>query len=298
MIEKIKCYGCGACSKICPKNAIIMKMDKKGFFYPEIEKEKCIQCGLCEKVCWNPESNNEYFKEPLVYAVKSKDMQTRLQSSSGGVFTQFAKICLEENGVVYGACYAEDFEVKHIRIGNIEEIQKLRGSKYVQSNLKNVYSEVKKDLQNGKKVMFVGTPCQVYGLNQYLRGIDKLNLILVDLVCHGVTSPKIWKDYITFIERKYHGKLSKYTFRNKEKGWRGYHPLAKFDNGRKIESRCITSYTNLFSTDLALREGCYQCNFSSTHRKSDITIGDFWGLEKTIPEFIDDLGVSLVLINT
>ena len=286
-LDKNKCYGCTACYNICPKQAIVMEEDEKGFLYPKVIKEKCINCGLCENLCFKKQ--DEVLEETVCYAVKNKDDLVKSKSSSGGAFSAFASQVLKQNGVVYGADYGKKFEVVHKRVTKEKELQDLRGSKYIQSNLDKIFTQVKADLKENKNVLFVGTPCQVYGLKKFLKKEEQVNLITMDLVCHGVPSPKIWKDYVKYIEKEYGGSLTQFTFRNKQEGWRGYHLLAKFNNNKESTSRKVYSFLNIFSSDMPLRESCYNCSFATTKRISDITIGDFWGVEKALPDFNDNL---------
>lgn len=295
-LDKTKCYGCGACKSVCPRDAIVMQEDEKGFLFPKIIKEKCINCGLCENLCFQKQEQS--LKETMSYAVKNKDENIRIKSSSGGTFTAISEYVLKEDGVIYGAIYGEGFEVVHKRVTTEAELEELRGSKYVQSNLGESFKQIKDDLKDGKKVLFVGTPCQVYGLSKCLKQNERENLIMVDLICHGVPSPKLWKNYVEYLEKEYKSPLKYFTFRNKEEGWRGYHLLAKFQNGKESKSRKVYSFLNIFGSDIALRESCYHCPFSTTQRISDMTIGDFWGVEKALPEFDDNKGISLMLIHS
>ena len=195
--DKSKCCGCSGCMNICPKNAIIMKEDKNGFKYPIVDKEKCINCGLCEKVCPILNNKKEQQKEIKAYACYNKNIEERLKSSSGGIFILLAKEILKRNGIVFGAAFDENFNVKHISIDNEKDIEKLMGSKYVQSNMGKVYKEVKEFLENGKYILFSGTPCQIEGLKKFLKK-DYDKLYTQDIICHGVPSPKIWQMYLEY----------------------------------------------------------------------------------------------------
>lgn len=301
--EKNNCYGCTACKNICPKQAIAMDFDHEGFLYPKIDKMKCIECGLCNSVC--PYKNDVvlggHFDKPKVYAMKHKNVSVRMASSSGGAYTAISDFILKQNGICYGVAFDDRFYVKHICATNIGERNELMGSKYVQSDLGNCFSEIKQALEKGKIVLFTGTPCQTAGLVQYLcvSGVDTTNLMLNDIICHGTPSPLLWKDYIELIEKKYRAQLTGFTFRCKDKGWRGYNVRANFSDGSEVtNTKQLLYHTNLFKVNLCLRPVCYNCKYANVNRVSDITIGDFWGIEKFMQNFDDDKGVSLVLLNT
>ena len=296
------CCGCGACRNICPRNAIAMRPDEKGFLYPHVNQALCTGCGICHDVCpmgqRTPENKTAI---PEFYAVKHRSDQIRMQSSSGGIFTALSDWILELGGSVYGAAFDDTFRVCHKRAVTKEERDEFRGSKYLQSDIGVVFTEVKKDLKNGLPVLFSGTPCQAAGLSRYLciTKTDASGLYLCDLICHGTPSPTIWKDYIAFLTARYPSKVAHYTFRDKENGWRGYQISVAFQDGTVVKNRRdVCSYAVLFSMDIDLRPSCYQCPFASLHRPSDITIGDFWGIENSMPEFEDAKGVSLVLTST
>lgn len=296
--NKQDCCGCSACLNICPNNCIKMKADNEGFLYPYIkEKENCTNCKACEKVC--PIVKDDVREIiPEVYACKNKNEIEREESSSGGIFTLLAKQILKKNGVVYGALFDERFNVYHNKIDNEDELYKLRGSKYTQSNIGDCYKTVKNDLINDKKVLFSGTPCQIAGLKSFLKK-DYENLYTVDVVCHGVPSPKVYSLYIDYIEKKYNSKIKKFTFRSKEEGWKNYKLKFEFENG-KIFSQY--GYENLymrgFTRDLYIRPSCNNCKFKNFMSGSDITLGDYWGIDKVLKDFDDNKGISLVCINS
>ncbi len=291
--EKQKCVGCGVCYNKCNKNAITMVENEEGFKYPVIDNEKCVDCGICTKIC--PINNDFEVKKSFeVFAVKNKDYESRLKSRSGGLFPLICNIAFNKNGVVYGAGFDNELNVKHIRIENIEDVDNLRGSKYVNSDINNCYTQAKMDLENGKFVVFSGTPCQIAGLRACLNYKEYENLVTVDLVCHGVPSHKIYKDYINFIKSKYNKMPNKFLFRDKFYGWDTH--IETFIFGKKRVSSEL--YRNLFYSDLALRNSCYNCKFTNTNRISDITLGDYWGVEVLYPKFNDNKGVSQILINT
>lgn len=292
------CCGCSACKQKCPVQAIYMEENEEGFLYPKIDKEKCIECGLCVKSC--PQLNKcaeqkENF--PKAYAVYNKNQEELLKSSSGGMFSVLANYVLESNGVVIGAAYNEENEVKHICINQIDELDKLRGSKYVQSDINNVYKIAERNLKEQKLVLFTGTPCQIAGIKSYL-GKDYENLILADIVCHGVPSPKLFKTYLTWLEKKYKSKISSYNFRSKEKqGW-GLTAKVVTDEGkvRYIPSGNDPYYDNFLECK-TYRKCCYQCRYTSFIRESNITFADYWGILAVHPEFYSEKGVSLIIVN-
>lgn len=298
--RKEECCGCTACTSICPKQAITMIADEEGFLYPGIKQVLCIECDLCKQVC--PFSDNYRtsgnYDKPIVYAAKHKDDNVRMHSSSGGMFTAISDYILDIDGVIYGAAFDENFVVHHQKAKTPEERNKFRGSKYIQSNLIGVFEDIKNELKKGRTVLFTGTPCQNAGLRAFLnKSYD--NLYLCDIVCHGTPSPLLWKEYIGFLEKRSKSRLVNYFFRYKEVGWRGYNVYALFDNGKsKLNTPDMMTYANIFGSDLALRPACHNCKFCNFSRPSDITIGDFWGIEKGMPDFDDNIGVSLVLINS
>ena len=291
------CCGCTACASICPHNAISMKPDTLGFLYPEVDTEECVDCGLCEKVC---AFNDNYdtslsLSQPDVYAARHKDMQEIETSRSGAAFIALSDWVIEHGGIVYGAGYTDHFRVVHKRAVSKEERNEFKGSKYVQSDLTGVFRQVKADLKAGLLVMFSGTPCQTAGLNSYVGKKLRENLYLVDIVCHGVPGPFIWRDYLAYLEHKHGDKICWVNFRDKQLyGWTAHHESFKFVNGG---GKMTFTYT--FYKHIMFRHSCGVCPYTNTHRPSDITLADFWGWEKTDPTFnVDDKGVSLVLINT
>lgn len=298
--EKKNCCGCTACMNICPKNAITMKEDEEGFLYPEIDKEKCVKCGLCRKICafQNGSQMDEMLQEANVYATKNKFDEVRIKSSSGGMFVTISDYVLKNNGVIYGVAFDENFKAKHIRAENENDRNRCIGSKYSQSSLDDIFKIVKQDLKDGKIVLFTGTPCQVAGLNNFLNNVDKSNLILVDILCHGTPSPKVFREYIKYIEKRRNKKIKEYYHRSKDLGWQHYEKIVYDDNEEEIKTFLSEGWKNIFYSHYPLRESCYNCKYTNTKRISDITIADFWGIEKFAPEFVDEKGVSLVILNT
>lgn len=294
IISKSFCTGCGCCCNVCPKNAISMKIDNDGFRYPVIDKEKCIDCGLCKKKC--PVFSKTKTKEiNECYAAYNKNDEVLMLSSSGGIFFLLALSILKENGIVIGAMF-DSKKLVHMIVDNKKDLVKLMGSKYLQSNMDDIYKKVKIEVQS-RKILFVGTPCQVAGLKSYV-GEDNENLICVDLICHGVPSSKLFIKYINELEKKNNGTLKKYNFRDKSTGWDSYSVSIDFENISKIELARDNCYMKLYLSNLALRESCYNCNFKLGNKFSDITLGDYWSVHKFHKEIYNKKGVSAVIINT
>lgn len=296
--EKSECCGCSACSNICPKNAISMQSDEKGFAYPKISSDKCIECGLCKKVCPITNRHTSEIYAQHAYALKHKDDKIRKASSSGGAFYEIALKVTNDGGKVYGAAYDENFVVKHIGVSDKNGLERIMKSKYVQSDMGNNFSEIKNDLENNIPVLFSGTGCQVQALRNFL-GKEYDNLLCVDIVCHGVPSPKLFADYLKFMENKYKSKILSVSFRAKEIDGNKQDILIRFENG-KIYSvlSSIDSFYSFFGKNFSLRDSCHKCPFAAHSRTGDITIGDFWKIEKQYPEFQDNKGISLLITNS
>ena len=293
--QKRDCCGCTACYSICPRNAISMKADEEGFLYPEIDHNACIRCNACVNVC-PLHKTIEHNTAKQIYAVKHKDDQVRLHSSSGGAFTLFSDFILKSGGVIYGAVFDEAFKVVHTRADDKQKRDKMRGSKYVQSFLSDTFKKVEYDLKQNKQVLFTGTPCQVGGLKSYLRK-DYDNLFTVDIICHGVMSPLIFDETILCLKKIY-GDFDSLSFRDKTIAWRGSH-ISINKNGKKIsETRQLNSLKRLYYGHYATRPSCHDCKFTNVDRVSDITIGDFWGIENENAKFEDRLGISFVMVNS
>lgn len=298
-LDKKECCGCSACMQKCPTKAISMVEDKEGFLYPVIDKNRCIKCGLCVNICPQlsyKQVENEGF--PKAYACYNKNTDALSKSSSGGIFSVIADCVLNKNGVVVGAAFDENLILHHIAINSKEDLYKLRGSKYLQSDINEMYKKTEEELKNNKTVLFTGTPCQIAGLKTYLIK-DYDNLITADLVCHGVPSQKIFSKYVEYLENKYKSKIKSFNFRSKEKrGW-GLTARIKTENGKIIDKNSsFDPYYNAFLQCETYRESCYQCKYTSYYRASDITMADYWGILSVHPEFYSEKGVSLILINT
>lgn len=295
IVEKNKCTGCTACQNVCPKNAIKMVENFEGFKYPIIDQNKCINCGLCKKTCpvLNTKSNYSMNKCFVGYA---KNSEYRINSSSGGIFTIIANYFLENNGIVIGATFTEQKKLKHVAITDKKDLNKLKGSKYLQSDLESIFKYVKDELSS-HKVLFVGTPCQVAGLKAYIKN-DNSNLFCIDLICHGVPSQKLFSKYISELEEKNNDKITNYNFRDKKTGWESYSNTITFKDKIISEVNYDNEYMKIFLSNIALRNSCYNCNFKLGNKYSDITLGDFWGIKKFHPEMYNKEGVSAIIINT
>ena len=299
IINPSNCCGCTACMSVCTHNAITMRPDVLGFQYPLVDETKCIDCGLCDKVCaFNEEyDTSRNMETPDVYGARHKNPHEVQTSRSGAAFIAFSDWILNNGGVVYGAGYTEHFKVSHKRANTKEERDEFKESKYAQSDLGQCYRLVKQDLRQGVRVLFSGTPCQTAGLLSYVGKNNSDNLFLIDIVCHGVPSPYIWRDYLNYLEKKNGSVITKVSFRDKQLfGWGAHHESFCFDGRGKISK---TGFTFLFSKDIMLRPSCGNCHFCNTRRPSDITIADFWGWQKTDPDINkDDKGISLIFCNT
>lgn len=297
--EKEKCTGCGACYNICPTKAINFKLEE-GFYYPNIDQKKCIDCGMCKKSC--PVENKVKKYTPynnIAYGVINNNKEIRDTSSSGGIFYSLAKSIIEKNGIVFGASWKEDLTVEHIGIETIEEIKKLQGSKYTQSNISESYIKVKEELKKGRKVLFSGVPCQIAGLVTFLKEVYS-NLYTCEVLCHGNASPEIFKEHIKYIESLNNSKVEHINFRYKTKE-KCQNIEYKFSNGKNIVINKPENdyYYNGFQGGVLLRNSCYKCDYIGINRCADITLADFWGINKNEIYLQDNITYpSLVFINT
>lgn len=290
------CCGCSACEQICGHGAIKMKLDGLGFLHPMIEPALCVDCGACSKVCPFEnvlvQSNNGF---PKAFAARHKELAEVECSRSGACFIALSDIVLQQHGVVYGAGFGNGFCVKHKRAQTTEQRNELRGSKYAQSDLRDIYKIVKEDLRDGRKVLFSGTPCQTAALLNFIPLRFQTGLYTIDIVCHGVASPKVWSDYLNYIVKKEKYKLTAVNFRDKQIfGWSGLHRESfTFNNGR------THTYPYTFYQPFLIRKSCHVCPYAKMPRPSDITLGDYWGWQRVDNAInADDKGVSLVLINS
>lgn len=297
-----ECCGCSACAQICQRGCISMAENSEGFLIPQFNLEKCTSCNLCEKVCPVLNSYSEVQDDSNipqnVYAAYNKNTDIRLKSSSGGIFSILAEYTINKGGVVFGARLSDDCKsVYHCMIDNIDDISLFRGSKYVQSDINGAYKSVKEQLDKGRFVLFSGTTCQVEGLILFLQKKYE-KLLLIDFICHGVPSPKVFRKYIEYVEEKY-SSPHKVFFRDKTNGWDDYSFHIDYYNGKKhIEPLNKNLYGITFLNDLCLRKSCYKCKFRKPNHKSDMTISDFWGIDKSVPEMNDNKGISAVIVNS
>ena len=298
MIPKNLCSGCSACLNICPKKAISMKKEN-GFLYPSIDYSVCIDCHNCEKICPQLSSSKKH-EEPFIIAAYAKDENIRKNSSSGGIFSLFAQKCLSNNGIVIGCAMAEDFKsAKHIAIKNEQDLRFLRGSKYLQSQTEQIFSDVKKFLLEGKNVLFSGTPCQVAGLSAFIPDSMKKNLLTIDVICHGVPSPLVWEKYIEAREKEAGAKTIAVSFRKKTDKTKEYSLFIEFENGKTFnESIKNNFYLRGFVNNLFLRPSCYNCEIKNNAYKSDITLADYWGAEDVFEKEEVEKGISLVITHS
>lgn len=300
--NKRDCCGCEACVNICPKHCIFMKEDKEGFLYPQVDEQSCINCGKCEKAC--PVIQQDKERVPIkVVATFNDNLPVRMVSSSGGVFTQLAEYVIRNGGVVFGAMFDTQWGVIHNYVDKIEDLLKFRGSKYLQSHIGDCYKIIKQMLENNRIVLFSGTPCQISALNRFLNNSYE-NLITVDIACHGVPSPGVWKLYLKELsERILPGSsVMGVSFRDKKNGWKNYNVSIDVKDGKKQLQYSIPFYKDWymrsFLKNLIMRPSCSSCPVRNGKSGSDITIADFWGIENIYPDMDDDKGTSIVLINT
>lgn len=292
--DKSSCCGCEACRNVCPRQCITMQEDREGFVYPEVDATACVDCGLCETVC--PVLHPGQRRLPVeAYAARNCDESVRLASSSGGVFTRLAEWILDRGGVVFGARFNEKWEVVHDYAETREALTRFRGSKYVQSRIGDTYRQAERFLKEGRMVLFTGTSCQIAGLKRFLRR-EYENLLAVDVVCHGVPSPKVWRRYLEDITGGIPESISSVSFRDKQEGWRNFSLKVECTNKIHRENLRIDLFFRLFLENLTLRPSCHSCPSKGGGSCSDMTLGDFWGIERVDPAFDDDRGCSVVLV--
>ena len=300
--NKVDCCGCNACGDICAKNAITFKTDIEGFWYPEVDKEKCVDCGLCEKVCpimqISSLKKNDFDKPSHAYAAIHRDMSVRWDSTSGGAFSALADVMYKQGGYVSGAVYNADFSVSNFVSNNPDDLKRLRSSKYLQSNAEGLYAAIRDLLRSGEKVLACGTPCQMAALRSFLRK-DYDNLIIVDFICRGVNSPKVYRSYLDSLEKKYNSKVVYVKAKNKELGWRNLTRKVTFANGQSYYGVLMEDdFRRGYHTNVFCRPSCYECQFKGFPRIADITIADFWGVERINKNLDNNIGTSMVLVNS
>lgn len=300
--DKSKCCGCCACVDVCAHQAISLKTDIEGFWYPVVDETKCVDCGLCNKVC--PELNiadikkNDYPQPAHTIAAINKKMSVRWDSTSGGAFSALADAMYEKGGYVSGAIYNDDFSVRNFISNNPDDLKKLRSSKYLQSKAEGIYKEIRDLLRKGEKVLACGTPCQMAALQSFLRK-DYENLIIVDFICRGVNSPKVYRKYLDSLERKFGGKVVYVKAKNKELGWRNLTRKVVFDNGKSYYGvGMIDDFRRGYHTNVYCRPSCYSCQYKGFPRMADITIADYWGIEKIDPNMDNNIGTSMIRLNS
>ena len=300
--NKVNCCGCNACGDICPCGAISYKSDNEGFWYPTVDTMKCIDCHLCEKVC--PiinvqELKRNDFSQPICYAAEHKNLEVVFDSTSGGVFSAMAEVIYKKGGYVGGAVFNEDFSVSHYISNAKEDLSRLRSSKYLQSNLIGFYTQVKLLLDKGEKVLICGSPCQMAAMRSFLNK-DYDNLIIADFICRGINSPKVWRKYLDSFEDRYGSKVIFCKAKSKEYGWRNLTQKVILENGKHYyETKDQSNFTKGYlQTGVYCRPSCYECNFKGYPRIADITLADFWGIEKIDKSMEKNLGTSLVMINS
>lgn len=276
-----------------------MVEDQEGFLYPKVDEAVCIDCGLCEKVCHELHPYEERYPQN-VYAAINKDEKVRMESSSGGIFYLFAEKTISEGGVVFGAKFDEEWQVVLDYAETMEDIKPFMGSKYMQARTETAYHDAEVFLKQGRKVLFSGTPCQIAGLHHYLRKTYE-NLTTVDFVCHGVPSPKIWRRYLNEVVSAVKN-TNDVKFRNKSNGWKKFNFVLSYNEGVGEISLCSyhqqNHYMRAFLKNMILRPSCHRCRAKSGRSHSDITIADFWGINREMPDMDDDKGTGLVLVNT
>lgn len=300
--DKKDCCGCNACGDICPNGSITFKTDIEGFWYPEVNKDSCIDCHLCENVCpaiHSKELKKNEYEEAICHAAIHKNIETRFDSTSGGIFSALAEKTYKEGGFVGGAIFTDTWGVRQFISGDKNDLAALRSSKYLQSDAQGFYKSVKELVQTGKRVLVCGTPCQMAALRRFLNK-DYDNLVIVDFICRGINSPKVFRKYLDFMEKKHNSKVVYFKAKNKELGWRELTSKLVFANGDVVYDTKETSYftTGYLQTNVYCRPSCYDCKFKGFPRIADITIADLWGAEYIVGAELDnDMGTSLVMVN-
>ena len=301
LCDSLTCTGCSACMNICPTSAISMQSDSEGFYRPKIDDKKCIKCLKCENTCPIITPLERNAESDKIFAAWHRYPSIRACSSSGGAFSALAQSVLKDGGCVVGAAFDDKLHLSHTIIKSLDNLYKLRASKYLQSEISDIFQQIKAYLAEGRRVLFCGTPCQVAGAKSYFGHKCGDNLILVDFVCHGTPSPLFFKKYITWLSQKV-GNIHDFLFRNKDKGWYDATRVVSTDSIPKERLKGkLDSYWTGFMNNLCLQEACYNCQFVGTRRNSDITIADFWGIGKTYKfnahEEIEK-GISMIMCNT
>lgn len=298
--DKARCCGCNACGDACPVGAISFKADQEGFLYPVVDKSGCIGCGLCEKIC--PVINSGKIKSsegyPKCYAANHKNLEIRFDSTSGGVFSALAEEVYRNKGFVGGAVYNDDFSARHFISDDKADLKRIRSSKYLQSDARGFYKQVKECCETGRTVLVCGTPCQISALKLFLRK-DYDNLVMVDFICHSVASPKAHRRYFDYLEEVFGSKAVYFKAKNKELGWRALTKKTIFANGKSHYGvRGKDCYSRAYHSGMIDRPSCYDCKFKGASRDADITLADFWGADKFAKELDDNIGTSAVIVHS
>lgn len=297
-LPTLDCTGCTACANLCPTGAITMAEDAEGFLRPRVDSNRCVNCGKCEKTCPILKARSgENAVAFGVFAAKTTDGEAHRRSQSGGAFHAIAAEFLQSGGIVYGAALNETFETEHIRICTPEDLPRLQGVKYIQSRLGDSFSRVATDLNAGKPVLFSGTPCQVAGLTAFLtaKKVPTETLLTCDLVCYGVPSPGVFRQWVACLEKAKKSRLAAMVYRRTDGDWGKGKEYYRLENGTELKGEYFTKF---YFNNLIIRPSCENCRFCNLNRPGDLTVGDFWGIEKALPDFCDDRGVSLVFCST
>lgn len=296
--DKKNCCGCTACYSICPVEAIRMEKDEEGFLYPIVSNEQCIRCGKCTTVCPINKKDEVSSEVVMAIAVQHHDTTILYHSAAGGAFSAIGEMIINKNGIVYGAGYDEQMVVTHSKAETVDELVKFRSSKYVQSDQNTIFKSIKDDLRQGRVVCYSGTPCQVAGLRSFL-GKDYTNLFTVDLVCKGVGSPEILKQYVKLLEAKYDSKIIGINFKRKTYGYHSSTMSIDFANGREYSRGGITDLMmRPFRANICLRPSCGECHFKGINRQSDLTIFDCWHYTDLTKKKDDDRGHTAVIVHS
>ncbi len=297
--DKKDCCGCWACENVCPKQCITMVEDEEGFRYPKVDIETCVDCHLCEKVCPIVNAKTDVDRAQKAFLLQHKDENVLQESASGGAFTAIASYVIERGGVVFGAAYDKDFLVVHKYVETVEDLKVFRNSKYVQSAVGSAYQQAKDFLKQGRMVCFSGTPCQLEGLQNYLRKPYD-NLVTVDVMCHSITSPKVFRMYVEMQKEKYGDDIENIMFRDKQPYGYKYSSMSVYRGGKQVYKEGVETdvYLRSFFCDVNVRPSCYDCKFKKQHHLTDFTIWDCFDVRKFSKEMDNDKGVTRILANT
>lgn len=292
------CTGCGACVQACPHQAMRMCADAEGFLYPRIDRARCTRCGLCRRICPVDRALPKPWQTAEAGYCTQEDL--REASSSGGIFSILAERVLERDGIVWGAAFDERFALRHIGVERIGQLSALRGSKYLQSDVGDAYTHISTALKAGRQVLFSGTPCQVAGLHAALRGASSQEgLLTVDMVCHGVPSPRVFAASVRALEARYRQRIQRFSFRDKRRGWKDFCVAAAFEDGSEyVAGQTEDPYMIAFLRNFCLRPSCHACPYAGEKRQADLTLADLWGAQRVLPGWDDDRGFSLVLVGS